>query len=120
MSRHTPLWNGLELGYWHDGREVTSPLRYTSAVNATDSPAETYTLRRARRQLGGPPQIPQKSPRKPQPPPDRASYKLYYVNYEIELNPRPSHTPLRRADPRLLPVSYFLSADFADFSCASS
>jgi len=27
----------------------------------------------------------QKSPRKPQTPPDRASYKLYYVNYEIEL-----------------------------------
>lgn len=39
--------------------------------------------------------FPQKSRMKPQSPLSGASYKLYYVNYEIGLNPRPSHTPVQ-------------------------
>src|SRR5437879_612057 len=40
----------------------------------------SHTLRRARTPLGAPQIYPEKVPGKPQTPPDRASYKLYYVN----------------------------------------
>src|SRR6266550_9136255 len=39
--------------------------------------------------------LPRKVPGSRKTPADRASYKLYYVNYEIGLNPRPSHTPVQ-------------------------
>src|ERR1700682_6422316 len=62
-------------------------------------------------------QISPESRKKPQIPLDNASYKLYYVNYEIGLSPRPFQTPARSHSS---PLSYFLSAVFPDFCWASS
>ena len=51
---------------------------------------------------------------------DGASYKLYYVNYEIGLNLLLPPHPQKQAGSGLLPLSYFLSAVFTDFCCANS
>jgi hypothetical protein len=51
-------------------------------------------------------------------PSDNASYKLYYVNYEIELGFGGSPAFLNA--PRLFPLFYFFSAVFTAFSWSSS
>jgi hypothetical protein len=61
-----------------------------------------------------------KSVKETQIPFDNASYKLYYVNYEIGLKSTPAPTHQKQAGSRLLPLSYFLSAIFPDFCWASS
>jgi hypothetical protein len=64
---------------------------------------------------------PKKAEEKPQIPLDIASYKLYYVNYEMRLT-KATLVHLTKHETSHSPTwnSYFFSGVFPDFCCASS